>query len=49
MNLDKAKELGLVNDQKMRFSLDNQLFLYVLNNIYEINVMILLKRLRSIQ
>ena len=49
MNLDKAKELGLVNDQKMRFSIDNQLFLYVLNNTYEINVMILLKRLRSIQ
>lgn len=42
MNLDKAKELGLVNDHKMRFSLDNQLFLYVLNNIYEIKVMILL-------
>ena len=26
MNLDKAKELGLVNDHKMRFPLDNQLF-----------------------
>ena len=45
----KAKHLGLINDHKMRFSLDNQLFLYVLNNTYEINVMILLKRLRSIQ
>lgn len=49
MNLEKAKHLGLINDHKMRFSLDNQLFLYVLNNTYEIKVMILLKRLRSIQ